>query len=107
MKLWNSHNQFDRAGVDLETAMESLKKITGSTCMLDMGDNVGGGSPAGETLLAQTLITHLVERSFVCLYDPHATELACRAGTGQSVMMQVGSKTGSNHRAPSHHLKLL
>jgi microcystin degradation protein MlrC len=93
--------------VDLETAMISLKKITGRTCLLDMGDNVGGGLPADWTLLAQTLITHLVERSFVCLYDPHATELACRAGTGQSVMLQVGGKTGSNHRAPSHHLKLL
>ena len=107
MKLWNSHNQFDRAGVDLETAMESLKKITGRTCLLDMGDNVGGGSPADGTLLAQALITHLVERSFVCLYDPHATELACRAGIGQSVMLQVGGKTDSNHRSPSHHLKLL
>ena len=90
--------------MDLETAMISLKKITGRTCLLDKGDNVGGGLPADWTLLAQTLITHLVERSFVCLYDPHATELACRAGTGQSVMLQVGGKTGSNHRAPSHHL---
>ena len=107
MKLWNSHNQFDRAEMDLETAMESLKKITGRTCKLDMGDNVGGGSPADGTLLAQTLITHLVERPFVCLYDPHATELACRSGIGQSVMLQVGGKTDSNHRAPSLHLKLL
>ncbi|SVC35594.1 uncharacterized protein METZ01_LOCUS288448, partial [marine metagenome] len=37
----------------------------------------------------------------------HATELACRAGIGQSVMLQVGGKTGSNHRGPNHHLKLL
>ena len=93
--------------MDLETAMISLKKITGRTCLLDMGDNVGGGLPAEWTLLAQTLITHLVERSFVCLYDPRMTELACRAGTGQSVILQVGGKTDSNHRAPIHHLKLL
>ena len=93
--------------MDLETAMESLKKITGRTCLLFMGDNVGRGLPADVTLLAQTLITHLVEWSFVCLYDPHASELACRAGIGQSVMLQIGGKTDSNHRAPSHHLKLL
>ena len=99
-QLWNSRSQFDGAGVDLETAMESLKKITGRTCLLDMGDNVGGGSPADGTLLAQALITHLVERSFVCLYDPHATELACRAGIGQSVMLQIGGKTDSNHGTP-------
>ena len=99
-KLWNSRSQFDGAGVDLETAMESLKKITGRTCLLDMGDNVGGGSPADGTLLAQALITHLVERSFVCLYDPHATELACRAGIGQSVVLQIGGKTDSNHGTP-------
>ncbi|MDG1861577.1 MAG: M81 family metallopeptidase, partial [SAR324 cluster bacterium] len=92
-KLWNSRSQFDGAGVDLETAMESLKKITGRTCLLDMGDNVGGGSPADGTLLAQALITNLVERSFVCLYDPSSTKLACRAGIGQSLTLQIGGKT--------------
>jgi len=78
--------------VDLETAMISLKKITGRTCLLDMGDNVGGGLPADWTLLAQTLITHLVERSFVCLYDPHATELACRAGTVNLLCYKFAAK---------------
>ncbi|HIK57497.1 MAG TPA: M81 family peptidase, partial [Nitrospinaceae bacterium] len=99
-KLWNSRSQFDGAGVDLETAMESMKKITGRTCLLDMGDNVGGGSPADGTLLAKALITHMVEHSFVCLYDPYATELACSAGIGQSVMLQIGGKTDSNHGPP-------
>ena len=61
---------------------------------------MGGGSPADGTLLAQALITHLVERSFVCLYDPHATELACRAGIGQSVVLKIGGKTDSNHGTP-------
>ena len=101
-KLWNSRSQFDGAGVDLETAMESLKKITGRTCLLDMGDNVGGGSPADGTLLAHALITHMVGRSFVCLYDPYATELACSAGIGQSVMLQIGGKTDSNPVSYTH-----
>ena len=99
-KLWNSRSQFDGAGVDLETAMESLNEITGRTCLLDMGDNVGGGSPADGTLLAKALMTHLVERSFVCIYDPYATELACNAGIGHSIMLQIGGKTGSDNGTP-------
>tara|TARA_B100000809_G_scaffold176494_1_gene173897 strand:- start:299 stop:1777 length:1479 start_codon:yes stop_codon:yes gene_type:complete len=98
--LWNSRSQFDGAGVDLETSMETLKKNSGRTCLLDMGDNVGGGSPADGTLLAQALMTHQVGRSFVCLYDPQATELACVAGIGQSVVLQMGGKTDSNHGVP-------
>ena len=43
--------------------------------MLDMGDNVGGGSSADGTYLLAALASAEIERCFGCLYDPEAVEV--------------------------------
>ena len=46
------------------------------TCLLDMGDNVGGGSAADGTEVLQALIDQQTPRSFVCLFDEAAQRIA-------------------------------
>jgi microcystin degradation protein MlrC len=71
----------------------------GPICMLDMGDNVGGGSPADGTVLLHALArTRIV--SFVCLYDPEACKQAQQAGMAARLQLRVGGKTDRRHGEP-------
>ena len=98
--LWKNRSRFDGNGVGVGEAIKELKNESSRTCLLDMGDNVGGGSSGDGTMLAQALIDNQMDRSFVCLYDPQAVELAASAGTGRKVFMEMGGKTDEKHGKP-------
>lgn len=44
--------------------------------MLDMGDNVGGGSPGNSTILLEAIEEDCRYRTFICIYDPAAVAIA-------------------------------
>src|SRR3954465_4926316 len=68
-------------------------------CLLDMGDNVGGGSAAGGTLIAYALLERSI-RAFVALFDPAAAAQAMDAGPGSRIRLQMGGKTDTLHGSP-------
>jgi microcystin degradation protein MlrC len=70
------------------------------TCLLDMGDNVGGGSAADGTEILEELIKQQVPRSFVCLYDRPAQEACRRAGVGAEITLEIGGRTDDQHGLP-------
>jgi len=98
--LWEHRADFNGTGVPIDQAIDSLKNDTRSTCLLDMGDNVGGGSPADGTLIAQALLSQRVRDSFVCLYDPEAVLQAEDAGLGAELKLAMGGKTDRLHGDP-------
>ena len=57
--------------ISIEDAVDRANRSPGPVLLLDMGDNVGGGSPGDGTLLAEALQSSQIQ-SFVCLYDPDA-----------------------------------
>jgi microcystin degradation protein MlrC len=63
---------------------------TGPVCLLDMGDNVGGGSPADGTVLPRALHHRGVAGSFACLCDPRAAAAAHAAGIDARLTLAVG-----------------
>ena len=75
-------------------AVLQIAKLPQPVCLLDMGDNVGGGSPADGTLLAWELHRQRVSPAFVCLNDPaavqqqnkpaSATESPCRSAASRT-----------------------
>ena len=75
--------------------MQSPKPV----CLLDMGDNVGGGSAADGTFLAHALLQRSM-RSFVALFDPASAKKAIDAGPGSPIRLQMGGKTDALHGAP-------
>ena len=87
----------DLPGVD--DAVEQAMRLDGPVCLLDVGDNVGGGSPADGTLLAHALHARRA-RAFVCLYDPASTKQAGDAGAGASIELEMGGKTDELHGKP-------
>ena len=72
----------------------------GPVCLLDMGDNVGGGGPADNTVIAHELRRQRVGPAFVCLHDPDAVAAAELAGVGGTLTISVGGKSDARAGAP-------
>jgi microcystin degradation protein MlrC len=98
--IWERRGELVGRHISIEEALDQAARIDGTVCLLDMGDNVGGGSPGDGTLLAQALHARGRGSSFVCLYDPESVQAATAAGIGQRVTLRVGGKTDSLHGAP-------
>lgn len=98
--LWDRRWDFVGQMVDIDTALERSTHLPGPVCLLDMGDNVGGGSPADGTWLAQAIQRRGIPRSFVCLYDPASVQQATASGVGSLVSMRLGGKTDDDHGPP-------
>lgn len=98
--LWARRFDFQPALLDPESALDRAVSLPGPVCLLDMGDNVGGGSAADGTVLAQHFHERELGPTFVCLYDPQAVQQAEQAGVGQQIAMALGGKTDDQHGAP-------
>ena len=71
----------------------------GPVCLLDMGDNVGGGSAGDGTEILHELHRRGNTTGFVCIFDPESQERARDAGVGNRVVLDIGGKTDELHGA--------
>ncbi len=72
-----------------EAVGQSLQSPT-PVCLLDTGDNVGGGSPGDGTWLAHALLQKQVDRALVCINDPQAVAKAVELGAGGEAEFEIG-----------------
>lgn len=86
--------------IDIEDAIDRCLSIPRPACLLDMGDNVGGGGPADATYVVAALHRRRVSSSFVCLRDPESVETAWSAGAGAKLTLSMGGKTDRSHGEP-------
>ncbi len=98
--LRQRRNAFVGQMTAVDAAVAQAAKSKGPICLLDMGDNVGGGSPGDGTVLLEALIDGGVKKSFACLYDPAAVGEAVQAGVGKSLKLTLGGKTDTRHGEP-------
>ena len=68
--------------------------------LMDVGDNVGGGSPGDSTILIAEVLRQQATNALVVLYDPEAVEACVRAGVRREVDLKVGGKTDRQHGDP-------
>ncbi|HUG19428.1 MAG TPA: M81 family metallopeptidase [Planctomycetaceae bacterium] len=99
-QIWNRREELKGRMIDIETALDRCQELPGPVCLLDMGDNVGGGSAADGTFLAHALHRRKDLTSFVCLFDPDAVQKASAAGVGSTMKMSVGGKSDDLHGEP-------
>jgi len=85
--------------VPVEQAIDDAIATPGPVCLLDMGDNVGGGSPGDGTIIAHAIHRREV-RGFVCLNDPEAAQIAINTGAGQRANLKMGAKADARHGEP-------
>ena len=98
--MWSRRAGLAGSFISVEDAVTQARTLPGPVCMLDMGDNVGGGSPGNGTWLVHELHRQKLGPSFICLYDPTAVMQADAVGVGSRVRLTVGGKTDELHGPP-------
>lgn len=104
---WMAERAWDRRPEflgDLPSPAEAVQRAAGSpvgpVVLMDVGDNVGGGSPADSTVLLEELLRQGVSDGLIVLRDPDAVEHCINAGVGAELTLEVGGKTDSIHGRP-------
>lgn len=90
--LWATRNDLS---VILPGAEEAVRlSILSDACpvvLVDVGDNVGGGSPADSTVLLSELIKQRAPDWAMVIHDPGAVAKCAQAGIGRAVSLFVGT----------------
>lgn len=68
--------------------------------LVELGDNIGGGSPGDSTIILAELMRQKASGFVVVLYEPEAVQTCIQAGVGAEVILNVGGKTDNLHGQP-------
>ncbi len=98
--IYRNRHKFNGKKTSIEEALDMLDQLTKPVLLLDMGDNVGGGSPGDGTLLLHALEERESTKSFVCIYDPEAVNKLDRMSSEHSSLITLGAKTDRRHGPP-------
>lgn len=98
--LWEKRAAFVGKKISVQEAVSGVEAMPKPVLLLDMGDNVGGGSPGDSTFILNELEKTGKWRSFVCVYDPEAVMRASTNNTGSKVWLEIGGKTDHLHGQP-------
>ena len=88
--LWQARDTFRPALTSIDAALDRVASLAGPICLLDMGDNVGGGSPADGMAIARAILQRGIPASFLCVCDPEAAARAVAVGAGARLRLAVG-----------------
>ena len=68
--------------------------------LVEIGDNIGGGSPGDSTFILEELLRQRASGFVVVLYDPESVQSCVQAGIGGEVSLRVGGKADNRHGDP-------
>jgi microcystin degradation protein MlrC len=97
LALWEMRAELQVDLPNVPDTVERAQRLPPPVCLLDVGDNVGGGSAGDGTALAAELERRGGGKSFVCIYDPESVAAAEAAGTGTAGSFRIGGKTDRLH----------
>lgn len=104
---WLARRAWDRRAEfvgDIPAPAEALRLAAaaprGPVVLMDVGDNIGGGSSADSTILLAEARRQGVRRYLQTLYDPEAVAACVSAGVGSTITLAVGGKTDQLHGKP-------
>jgi microcystin degradation protein MlrC len=99
--LWNSRDQLQ---FQLPDAAEAVRRAMASArtpvVLVDMGDNIGGGSAGDSTFLLAELLRQKAQGWVVVIADAEAVQAALRSGVGGAFRARVGGKRDRMHGEP-------
>lgn len=98
---WSQRAAFQVQNVPPADAVrQAIAAPSGPVILVDVADNVGGGSPGDGTVLLTELLAQRARRAVVALADAESVAQACQAGVGAEVVLRVGGKTDGWHGEP-------
>lgn len=96
--LWGIRDQLT---LDLPDAAQAVQQAISSerhpVILVEMGDNIGGGSPGDGTFILAELMQQGASEFVGVVYDPEGVQRCIQAGVGGAVSLQVGGKTDNLH----------
>jgi microcystin degradation protein MlrC len=99
---WELREAFDPRGVSVEDAvrLERPADATGPILLLDVGDNMGAGTPGDSTFILEGLLRERRRNWLLTAVDPEAVAQCVSAGVGAHVDLVVGGKADRRHGTP-------
>jgi microcystin degradation protein MlrC len=98
---WQKRREFIPSLMSVADAVETARESPdGLTVLVDVGDNVGGGTPGSGTVILAELLRQRVTNAAVVLADVEAVRECARVGVGSDVRVRVGGKTDEWHGSP-------
>ena len=100
-RAWEQRHEFTNNLMSPADAVRHAARAAATPVgLFDVGDNVGGGSPADSTVLFQEVLQQGVSNALVILYDPEAVSACVSAGVKSEVDLLAGAKTDNMHGRP-------
>lgn len=87
-------------GTALTMPTNSTETRLGPIVLMDVGDNIGGGSAADSTHILKRAVERNISGFLQTLYDPESVQQCITAGVGATVDLAVGGKTDQLHGDP-------
>jgi microcystin degradation protein MlrC len=99
--LWETRGKLQ---LNVPPPADAVRQAMGSdrfpVVLVEMGDNIGGGSTGDATFLLSELISQKAQGWVVAIADPGAVQLAAKAGVGGVFDAPVGGKMDNMHGRP-------
>jgi len=100
-RAWDRRSEFVAETPSPEAALQAAMHAEKTPVVLmDVGDNIGGGSPADSTILLEAAQRLGVRSYLQTLRDPEAVSARVAARVGTRVSLEVGAKTDDMHGRP-------
>jgi microcystin degradation protein MlrC len=99
-RLWELREAFEPEFLSPHRAVREAVAGGKRTLLLEMGDNVGGGSPGNGTVLLGELDRRGAGPAFVCLWDPAGVAQASALGVGGVGEMHLAQEGDALHGGP-------
>jgi microcystin degradation protein MlrC len=98
--LMTNRRQFVADLISVEDALQRASISPRPVGLLDMGDNIGGGSAADGTFIAHAIQRRSDLKGLVALCDPDSAAKAQAGGRGARLSLTMGGKTDDQHGPP-------
>ena len=82
--------------ISVKEAIAKIPSLEKPVLLLDMGDNVGGGSPGDGTFLLEALHKERI-KSFVCICDPAAVDRLQKHSPDSQLTLEIGGHINDLH----------
>lgn len=83
------HHHFVGVKKSVKDVLEEIPQHEKPILMLDMGDNIGGGSPGNSLVLLKGLEEVENTRSFISIYDPEAVKICAQQQIGSAFDLTI------------------